>query len=397
MDHIGAGLAALGVIGPGIGIGILAGLAAAAIGRNPDAAGQIRGIAIILAAFAEGLGVLAIVVGLLAIFIQPAWSPTVDILAVAADGGPPGRRRLAAEEGASRAVPDQPVLGHRQRAQLHPVLRDHLDVRVQAGLGDARRPQGADRAGPQGRRAGAPRPGERRDRSASPRSPRPAARRTRSWPAPRRSPRRRATRTSPRPARSSSACASARPPRSRPRSSARSPTSAPRSPTSPSRAAEQGRRRDDDRRAPAPPRRGVPRPTAGRRRMRRTDGPTRHGRAPLRRGRLRGRPARRHASRRGGASSTRPRRSSPTSDVGRMLANPAVAARAADRDGRVDLRHGRQPARPQPHRAAAPARPDRAAAARRRRVPAARRRPPGHHPRHRHQRRAARPRTRSGP
>ena len=45
---------------------------ATAIGRNPDAAGQIRGLAIILAAFAEGLGVLAIVVGLLAIFIQPA-------------------------------------------------------------------------------------------------------------------------------------------------------------------------------------------------------------------------------------------------------------------------------------------------------------------------------------
>ena len=72
MEYFGAGLAALGVIGPGIGIGILGGLSAQAIGRNPDAAGQIRGIAIILAAFAEGLGVLAIVVGLLAIFIQPA-------------------------------------------------------------------------------------------------------------------------------------------------------------------------------------------------------------------------------------------------------------------------------------------------------------------------------------
>ena len=71
MDYTGAGLAALGVLGPGIGIGILGGMAATAIGRNPDAAGQIRGIAIILAAFAEGLGVLAIVVGLLAIFIQP--------------------------------------------------------------------------------------------------------------------------------------------------------------------------------------------------------------------------------------------------------------------------------------------------------------------------------------
>jgi len=69
MENLGA-LAALGVIGPGIGIGILAGLAA--IGRNPDAAGEIRGLAIILAAFAEGLGVLAVVVGLLAIFIKPA-------------------------------------------------------------------------------------------------------------------------------------------------------------------------------------------------------------------------------------------------------------------------------------------------------------------------------------
>ena len=69
LGPIGAGLATLGIIGPGIGIGILAGMAAGAIGRNPDAAGQIRGLAIILAAFAEGLGVLAIVVGLLAIFI----------------------------------------------------------------------------------------------------------------------------------------------------------------------------------------------------------------------------------------------------------------------------------------------------------------------------------------
>jgi len=70
MDHIGAGLAAMGVIGPGIGIGIVAGLSSTAIARNPDAAGQIRGLAILLAALAEGLGVLAIVVGLLALFLK---------------------------------------------------------------------------------------------------------------------------------------------------------------------------------------------------------------------------------------------------------------------------------------------------------------------------------------
>ena len=69
---IGAGLAAIAIIGPGLGIGILAGMSASAIGRNPDAAEQIRGLAILLAAFAEGLGVIAVVVGLLAIFLAPA-------------------------------------------------------------------------------------------------------------------------------------------------------------------------------------------------------------------------------------------------------------------------------------------------------------------------------------
>jgi F-type H+-transporting ATPase subunit c len=70
MEHLGAGLAAFGVLGPSIAIGILTGMSSAAISRNPDAASEIRGLAIILAGFAEGLGVLAIVVGLLAIFIK---------------------------------------------------------------------------------------------------------------------------------------------------------------------------------------------------------------------------------------------------------------------------------------------------------------------------------------
>ncbi len=70
MEHIGAGLAALGVIGPGIGIGILTGLSTSAIGRNPDATANIRATFILGAAFAEGLGVLAIVVAILTIVLK---------------------------------------------------------------------------------------------------------------------------------------------------------------------------------------------------------------------------------------------------------------------------------------------------------------------------------------
>lgn len=66
LHDLAAGIAVgFGVLGPGIGIGILAAGANEAIGRNPDAAGQIRGLSIILAAFAEGLGILAFVMGIL--------------------------------------------------------------------------------------------------------------------------------------------------------------------------------------------------------------------------------------------------------------------------------------------------------------------------------------------
>jgi F-type H+-transporting ATPase subunit c len=69
MAALGAGLAALGVIGPGLGIGILTGMATSAMGRNPDAASTIRATFIIGAAFAEGLGVLAVVVGIMCLVL----------------------------------------------------------------------------------------------------------------------------------------------------------------------------------------------------------------------------------------------------------------------------------------------------------------------------------------
>ena len=261
MEHIGAGLAALGVIGPGIGIGILAGMAAAAIGRNPDAAGQIRGLAIILAAFAEGLGVLAIVVGLLAIFIKPSGPGSVQ-------RGPARRRRRrravrrrALAAGERRSALSRSTSSGSSSAALNflAVLRHHLDLRassrsramladrqerIEQGLKDAEQA----RKRPRSRRAGAaPRPWPRR-----------AARRTTSWPAPSRSPRRRATRTSPRPARRSSGCATQaaaeiEAEKQRALADVRAQVA-----DLALAGRRQGRRRDHDRRAPASSRGGVP-------------------------------------------------------------------------------------------------------------------------------------------
>ena len=63
---LGAGLAA---IGAGIGIGRIGGSAMDAIGRQPEAAGNIRMNMIIAAALVEGVALLAVVVCLLALFL----------------------------------------------------------------------------------------------------------------------------------------------------------------------------------------------------------------------------------------------------------------------------------------------------------------------------------------
>lgn len=63
---IGAGLAA---IGAAIGIGRIGGSAAEAIARQPEAAGDIRALSIVLAAFVEGAALFAVVVALLAIIM----------------------------------------------------------------------------------------------------------------------------------------------------------------------------------------------------------------------------------------------------------------------------------------------------------------------------------------
>lgn len=67
---LGAGLAiAIGVIGPGIGIGILGAGAMGAIGRNPEAAGAITTNMILAIAFAEALGIYSLIVAVILLFV----------------------------------------------------------------------------------------------------------------------------------------------------------------------------------------------------------------------------------------------------------------------------------------------------------------------------------------
>ena len=55
----------LGTIGPGIGIGVLVNSALNAMGRNPEATGQVQINMFIGIAFTEALGIFALVVALL--------------------------------------------------------------------------------------------------------------------------------------------------------------------------------------------------------------------------------------------------------------------------------------------------------------------------------------------
>ncbi len=63
---LAAGLAVgLGMAGPGIGIGILGAGALNAIGRNPEARGPILTNMILAIAFAEALGIYALIVAII--------------------------------------------------------------------------------------------------------------------------------------------------------------------------------------------------------------------------------------------------------------------------------------------------------------------------------------------
>ncbi|RBP65983.1 ATP synthase F0 subcomplex C subunit [Alkalibaculum bacchi] len=68
---LGAGLAMIAGLGPGIGQGFAAGKGAEAVGRQPDAAGEITRTMLLGQAVAETTGIYALVIALILIFANP--------------------------------------------------------------------------------------------------------------------------------------------------------------------------------------------------------------------------------------------------------------------------------------------------------------------------------------
>ena len=68
---IGAGLAMIAGIGPGIGQGFAAGKGAEAVGRQPGAKGDITSTMVLGAAVAETTGIYGFVVALILMFANP--------------------------------------------------------------------------------------------------------------------------------------------------------------------------------------------------------------------------------------------------------------------------------------------------------------------------------------
>ena len=252
MEHIGAGLAALGVIGPGIGVGIIGGLAAGAIGRNPDAAGQSavsrsssrpspKGSACWRSWSASWRS------SSRRLRLNPRGPPAMHILALLGDaargtdradaGGRGGAASRSTSSGSSSPPPTSCSSGR------------SCEFAFEAGSQDARGAARADRAGADGCRAGAPataKPAEKEHLAALQEARREAERDPRACPEGR--PGSRATRSGGDPRRARPPSANGPPRRSRPRSSG--PGRAARRGRGPrAEAAGQGRRRvaDDDR------------------------------------------------------------------------------------------------------------------------------------------------------
>lgn len=68
---IGAGLAAIAGIGPGIGQGFAAGKAAETVGRQPEAESTILRMMLIGCAVAETTGIYGLIIAMILMFVKP--------------------------------------------------------------------------------------------------------------------------------------------------------------------------------------------------------------------------------------------------------------------------------------------------------------------------------------
>ncbi|WP_425446172.1 ATP synthase F0 subunit C [Dethiothermospora halolimnae] len=71
MSAVGAGLAAIAGIGPGIGQGYAAGKAAEGVGRQPEAQGDIIRTMVLGQAIAETTGIYGLIIAIILLFVKP--------------------------------------------------------------------------------------------------------------------------------------------------------------------------------------------------------------------------------------------------------------------------------------------------------------------------------------
>lgn len=71
MSALGAGLAMIAGLGPGIGQGYAAGKAVEAVGRQPEAKGDIIQVMLTGCAVAESTGIYSLVIAILLIIVKP--------------------------------------------------------------------------------------------------------------------------------------------------------------------------------------------------------------------------------------------------------------------------------------------------------------------------------------
>jgi F-type H+-transporting ATPase subunit c len=69
LKAVGAGLAMIGALGPGVGVGLLVQGALQSMGRNPDASGLITTNMILGIVFTEAIAIYALVVALIILFV----------------------------------------------------------------------------------------------------------------------------------------------------------------------------------------------------------------------------------------------------------------------------------------------------------------------------------------